>query len=235
MNYVYVNDTLVGGKNNAYGEVLYISPPTMTVLRYAPETIYARDGYRVDTDGAYEGYDGQVKILTNNQADREKIIQLFNTRERNIKFKGNMLQYYQNGKVEQHVIEQVSPKSWLHHITIKYQPFFIDIAPMTYGNPSRITYKGQASVYPKITIDTGSAQSTITINQISMTVDASSKVIIDGENFEILDANGWSAPRKLISGSFPRLDVGENGIMTNGISSYTITYQERHLLIPFRE
>ena len=127
MNFIKFNNTVIGKGGFGQEEVLYISPPKMSVQRFDKEQIYGRDGYVHNSEDAYDGYVGEVTILSERKEDTNRLIEVLNTEVVNKKIFVNTTKYYQICTIIEHVAEQVSSNSWVHRLQVDYQPFWYDV------------------------------------------------------------------------------------------------------------
>lgn len=226
MNFVIFNGGYFGRGTAKSVQVLYISPPVMSVQRYNKEQVWARDGYVYDLEGAYDGYDGEIKIYTDNDEDRDTVIRTFNTREINQKIYANNTAFYQIATVASHVIEEVGSKAWVHHINMSYQPFWFDKEEQIHtDNHTQYSYYGTAPIRPTFRINGGSDVK-IQAGHQYMRVNATGGVIVNGESMEVTDLSGNPKARSILEGSFPILEP-KSGMLLHVLGATTFSMHIR--------
>lgn len=147
----YKGENTTLGERNSGIDVLSVPQPSAAIKRFKKETIWGRDGFIVDGEGAYDGVDGVVEILTRGETARAKVLDIFSTKYDSLDMFINNKTYYRTGKVVSHDLEIISDKDALHIISVAFQPFYTRLlARIT--EPALYKNSGDVDALPVMTL-----------------------------------------------------------------------------------
>lgn len=230
MNFIKTNGQLFNEKMGA--DVLEISIPAQTKLRYEPEKVWGRNGFIVNSDGAYDGEEGQINIHTSSANARKLVLKHLSSADKIIKVYVNSIKYFRLLKVTGHQMEIISPTDCLHAITVSCQPFYYAEARTLASDGMGRTIVNDGDVPAPVVVRLqGSGQTDIIIGSKKTVVNVPvGGLTIDTMDMDIYNDTGQKG-RSLVQGFFPYAPVGSSmvSIAGNG-SSWSLDYYKAYTL-----
>ncbi len=223
-----MNEFIFKNTNSNTKNIMVNELPSIVKAPMRTETIEidGRDGCII-IDKGYSSYVKTVNITTRPETDLEDLFEWLNgygeaifSNEPNRVYKAN-------------IINQIELKRLLKFrtATIEFlvQPYKYDIQnnKTAKSNPSTIINEGSVISLPLFVIN-GTGSCILTINNKNIELNIDTKLIIDTENYRVLDKDGALAGNRMV-GEFPTLRVGENTISWTGNFTVEVVKNQKWL------
>lgn len=228
MDQLKINQTTIIGDDKNI-EILYKSDREKAVKRFQKETIYGRDGYYASVDGAYEGYEGTIDIITKTQQGEETLSKVFDSHIGEFTVSLNDHSRHEIGRIKRHTTDLINTHHILHRYEIDYQPFLYTDYNIVKRPSANINNPGIVKALPLIKL-VGGGEVQMTIGSETFAINAQGGIVIDSEQFKIVDLSGEYSQRVFIRvKDFPTIQPGISNISVLGANDWEIKVRWRYL------